>query len=234
MVYSFSLSLSLSLSSCFIKDQIVFFAAFVGPLFLFILMNAVMFVCITFVQLRHICCTQRQQVKDHNGSKSTSNMGENFVVVLKLWCILCLFGLTWLFGALTITRTASFIFSTLFAVFTSLQGFFIFVFLCLLSKDSLRMYKHICCRCRKLSLTSDSGQKSNHHSTKSSSLATRDLYQSYKPAQDNAMKLAQDNAMKLAFTQELSTKVKRYDHEHDTGDEFKTSTFKPIIIRPCL
>ena len=227
----------LSLSSCFIKDQIVFFAAFVGPLFLLTLMNAVMFVCITFVQIRHICRTRRQHAKDHKDSKST-NMGENCVIVLKLWCILVLFGLTWLFGVLTIMRTTSFIFSTLFAVFTSLQGFFIFIFLCLLSKDSLRMYKHICCRRREHSVTSDSGRKSNHHSTKSSSLATRDLYQSYKPTQDN-------NAIKLAFTQELATKIKRYDHEqnirdeakiecyhheHNIGDELKTSTFKPMMF----
>jgi hypothetical protein len=60
-------------------------------------------------------------------------------------------------------------------------------------------------------------------------------YQSYKPA------ATQDNAMKLAFTQELSTKIKRYDMQdpgkehydinlkHDIGDEVKTSTFKPRI-----
>ena len=213
-----SLSLSPPPPSCFIKDQIVFFAAFIGPLFVLVLMNAVMFVCITFVQLRYICCTRRQRTRDSkNGSKS-SNTCENFIIVLKLWCILCLFGLTWLFGALTITRTASFIFSTLFAVFTSLQGFFIFIFLCVLSKDVLRTYKHIiCCKSGEVSITSKSDLKSGSHSTKSSSLATKDLYQSYKPAQDDAMK--------VAFARELSKKVKLYEQER--GEEMKTSTFKP-------
>ena len=214
------LSLSLSLSSCFIKDQIVFFAAFVGPLFLLTLMNAVMFVCITFVQLRYICCTRRQRSTDSKSDSKLKNTGENFIIFLKLWCILCLFGLTWLFGALTITRTASFIFSTLFAVFTSLQGFFIFLFLCILSKDALRTYKRlICCKSGEVSTTSESGQKGSSYSTKSSSLASKDLYQSYKPA------AGQNDAMKAALALELSTKVKQYEHEG--GEEMKTSTFKP-------
>ena len=199
------------------------------------LTNAVMFVGITFVQLRHVCCRRRQQAKDSNNGSKSSNMGENCVIFLKLWCILCLFGLTWLFGALTVTRIASFIFSTLFAVFTSLQGFFIFIFLCILSKDALQTYKHICCRSREVSTTSDSqGRKANSNSTKSSSLVTKDLYESYKPSTPDYKPAAHDNAMKLAFTQELSTKIKRYDLEDDTrreSDELKTSTFKPIIIR---
>ena len=213
----------LSLSSCFIKDQVVFFAAFLGPLFLLTLMNAVMFVCITFIQLRYICCTRRQRTMDSkNDSKSKNTTGENFIIILKLWCILCLFGLTWLFGALTITETASFIFSTLFAIFTSLQGFFIFVFLCVLSKDALRTYKHIiCCKSGEVSVTSESVQKSSSQSTKYTSVATKNLYQSYKPA-------AQDDAMKVAFTHELSTKVKLYEQEGDREEaETCASTFKP-------
>ena len=183
-------------------------------------MNAVMFVCITFIQLRYICCIQRRRTMDSkNNSKSKNSAGENFIIILKLWCILCLFGLTWLFGALTITRIASFIFSTLFAIFSSLQGFFIFVFLCILSKDALRTYKHIiCCKSGEVSITSESRQKSTSHSVKSSGLATSNPYQSYKPA-------AQDDAMKVAFAHELSTKVKFY--ERVGGKEMKTSTFKP-------
>ena len=68
-----------------------------------------------------------------------------------------------------------------------------------------------------MSITSKSDQKSGSHSTKSSSLATKDLYQSYKPAQDDAMK--------VAFARELSKKVKLYEQER--GEEMKTSTFKP-------
>ena len=87
-----------------------------------------------------------------------------------------------------------------------------------------------------MSITSDSaqGRKSNNSSTKSSSLVTKDLYESYKPATPDYKPATRESAMKLAFTQELSTKIKRYDLEHDTGhgeiDELKTSTFKPIII----
>ena len=69
-------------------------------------------------------------------------------------------------------------------------------------------------------MTSESGQKSAmNQSTKTSSLGTKDFYQSYKSAE-----LAQDDAVKMALAQELSTKVKLYEQE--VGEEVKTSTFK--------
>ena len=51
-----------------------------------------------------------------------------------------LFGLTWFFGALTVTgfgdARASTAFQVLFVIFNAFQGFFIFLFLCVLSKDA--------------------------------------------------------------------------------------------------
>ena len=51
-----------------------------------------------------------------------------------------LFGLTWLFGALTVTgfggSGASTAFQILFVIFNAFQGFFIFLFLCVFSKDA--------------------------------------------------------------------------------------------------
>ena len=206
---------AISLYSCFISDLVVFFAAFLGPILLLVFINAIMFICITFVQLRYICCLRRKRSKDDKDGPKM-NVGENFVIVLKIWCLLCLFGLTWLFGALTITRSTSFLFSTLFAVFTSLQGFFIFLFLCLLSKDAINFYKRLCCKDGGESYATSKSGSAQSYSTKSSSLASKNLYVSSKPLHDDATK--------QAFTQELSTKIKLYEN---VPEEIKTSTFKP-------
>ena len=51
-----------------------------------------------------------------------------------------LFGLTWIFGALTISG-ASLPFQILFVVFNGFQGFFIFLFLCVFSTDARELWK---------------------------------------------------------------------------------------------
>jgi len=56
--------------------------------------------------------------------------------------VMFLFGLSWLFGALTITvQAVRLTFQILFAIFTSLQGFFIFLFLCVFSKEARELWK---------------------------------------------------------------------------------------------
>lgn len=47
--------------------------------------------------------------------------------------------LTWIFGALTIDK-ASLSFQVLFVVFNSLQGFFIFLFFCVLGRDGRELW----------------------------------------------------------------------------------------------
>ena len=53
--------------------------------------------------------------------------------------IMSLYGLTWIFGALTIDK-ASFAFQVIFVVLNSLQGFFIYLFLCVLSRDGRELW----------------------------------------------------------------------------------------------
>ena len=61
-------------------------------------------------------------------------------LVISIAGIMFLFGLTWLFGALTVTgfgsATASFAFQVLFVICNAFQGFFIFLFFCLFNKDA--------------------------------------------------------------------------------------------------
>ena len=59
--------------------------------------------------------------------------------------IMSLYGLTWLFGALTIDK-ASLAFQVLFVIFNSLQGFFIFLFFCVLGRDGRELwYEFLSC-----------------------------------------------------------------------------------------
>ena len=59
---------------------------------------------------------------------------------IRMASVMSLFGLTWLFGALTVTgfgsAAASTAFQILFVLLNAFQGFFIFLFFCVLSKDA--------------------------------------------------------------------------------------------------
>ena len=61
---------------------------------------------------------------------------------INLFGIMVLFGITWVLAAFTI-RGASLFFQILFAVFNSLQGFFIFFFFCVLSSDVRQQWKQL-------------------------------------------------------------------------------------------
>lgn len=53
--------------------------------------------------------------------------------------LMVLFGLTWLFGALTV-REASIVFQYLFVISNAFQGFFFFVFICILGKEGRKFW----------------------------------------------------------------------------------------------
>ena len=63
--------------------------------------------------------------------------------------VMSLFGLTWLFGAFTV-REASVVFQTLFAIFNSLQGFFIFLFFCVFGREGRELWLKVLCCGRKI------------------------------------------------------------------------------------
>ena len=68
------------------------------------------------------------------------NMKTAFKLIISIAGIMFLFGLTWLFGALTVTglrdTTASTAFQVIFVICNAFQGFFIFFFLCVFNKDA--------------------------------------------------------------------------------------------------
>ena len=111
-------------SSCFISDTAVFFVAFLGPIFAILIFNLVIFITVTSILIKH---TQKTlgRTKEQMSKKTAIRL------LISIAGIMSLFGLTWLFGALTVTgfgsATASVAFQPLFVVFNALQGFFIFL-----------------------------------------------------------------------------------------------------------
>lgn len=96
--------------------------AFVGPALLVILVNIV----ILLIVLRTMFSTQRM-----NKMSSKEQVRTTF---RSLCVILPVFGITWVFGALSINEDTV-IFQYLFAVFNSLQGFLVFLFHCCFNKN---------------------------------------------------------------------------------------------------
>ena len=78
-----------------------------------------------------------------------------------------LFGLTWLFGALTVTgfgsATASSAFQILFVICNAFQGFFIFLFFCVFNKDARDLWLELfsCGRCKSKPLHSSQVKYAN-------------------------------------------------------------------------
>ena len=120
-------------SSCFIDDPAVFFGAFLGPIFAILIVNVVIFVLVIGV-------TIRQTRHKLNRTNEQMNKKTAIRLLISIAGIMFLFGLTWLFGALTVTglrdTTASTVFQVLFVICNAFQGFFIFFFLCVFNNDA--------------------------------------------------------------------------------------------------
>ena len=128
--------------SCFIGEVGVLFGAFLGPIFAVLLFNCVIFVMVMKVLIKH----SRKKFGNKKDKKKIENTKR---LLISTFGIMVLFGLTWAFGALTISD-ASLAFQFLFAIFNSLQGFFIFLFFCVLGKEARELWLQFLCRGRKI------------------------------------------------------------------------------------
>ena len=83
---------------------------------------------IIFIFVFVVLVKQTKFSRKHKKKQSTMKLMAN------LMAIVCLFGLTWVFGALTIIK-ADQAFQIVFTATNSFQGFFIFVFFCIVNSD---------------------------------------------------------------------------------------------------
>ena len=99
--------------------------------------NIVIFVCVIVVLIRHTRDTAARMKKPVSHKTIIRLM-------ISVGGVMFLFGLTWLFGILTFSvdglREA---FQILFTIFNSFQGFFIFLFFCVLNKEALESWKEL-------------------------------------------------------------------------------------------
>ena len=86
--------------------------------------NAVIFVIVIVVLIKHAL----KRSSDHNKISGSIQLMINIISVFVL------FGLTWIFGALTILK-ADQVFQIVFTLINSFQGFLIFIFFCALNKE---------------------------------------------------------------------------------------------------
>ena len=121
--------------SCFIDHTGVLFGVFLGPIFVVLLFNTVVFVLVVRVLIKH---SRRINV----GSKDAKKYKNTFKTLIRIFSIMLMFGLSWLFGAFTINY-ASILFSWLFVIFNSLQGFLLFLFFCVIGKDAREEWKSV-------------------------------------------------------------------------------------------
>eukprot|EP00731_Ephydatia_muelleri_P009395 Em0004g1733a len=121
---------------CFISNVTVFFAAFLGPILLILAFNAVIFIIVISVIIKHTI----KRSNDHFKKTPTIQLMTNIISVFVL------FGLTWIFGALTIMKAAT-TFQIMFTLLNSFQGFLIFIFFCVLNKEIRSSWTQILKRC---------------------------------------------------------------------------------------
>ena len=132
-----------------------------GPIFAIILFNTVIFVIVIVVIVKH---TKRRANKVQEGS----NYKTALRLMLSIGGVMVLFGLTWLFAAFTILE-ATIAFQFIFAILNSLQGFFIFLFYCVIAKDARMMWTSVLLRlcgkgkARDVTSTSDARARRAQH-----------------------------------------------------------------------
>ncbi|XP_062855458.1 adhesion G-protein coupled receptor D1 isoform X2 [Trichomycterus rosablanca] len=121
--------------------------AFVAPALFVIMVNIGILIAVT----RIISRISAENYKVHGDANSVKLTAKAVAVLLPI------LGISWIFGVLAV-NDHSLLFQYMFAVFNSLQGFFIFLFHCLLNSEVRAAFKH---KTKVWSLTSSSMRNIN-------------------------------------------------------------------------
>ena len=98
-----------------------------------------------------------KQIHKKFANKDQANRKTVVRLMISMMGVMALFGLTWVFGALTV-HEASTAFQFLFAIFNSLQGFFIFLFFCVFGREGKAFWLQVLCCGRKVPGVTGSAQ----------------------------------------------------------------------------
>ena len=124
--------------SCFLSNLEAFLLAFLLPVLLAILCNSIVFVVVIGIMVKHTKGTLTRK----NESIKTKTI---FLFLTRSMGVMFLFGISWLFAALTFTTVQGIRLpaQVIFVIFNSLQGFFIFIFFCVLNRDARESWKQV-------------------------------------------------------------------------------------------
>ena len=130
----------------------------------------VMFILVARVLIKH---TMKKSAK----VEEKSNHKAILKTLLSVAGVMFLFGLSWLFAAFTV-KQAAYAFQILFILFNSTQGFFIFIFICVLSQEIRQDWLNLftCGRYAKQKLASSRAGHSttnSHSNTRSTAISSR-------------------------------------------------------------
>lgn len=211
-------------NSCFHKHSGVFFGAFLVPIFVVMLFNVFVFIWVTIVLIRHT----KGQFKRSKESINKKNIVRR---VLSVCGIMFLFGLTWLFAALTINIDGNEVlritFQTFFVVTASFQGFFIFLFFCVLKKEARDSWREVLlCGKHKHSTSKLSGVTLQSSKTGISPNQGGNLYDSVN-VKSSVSKMENDTtSAKDKLTKEDVSKEIPLSQLNDVEKDTSVSTFK--------
>ncbi|CAL8365167.1 unnamed protein product [Lota lota] len=145
---------------CWLRSDIVFYVAVVAYFCVIFLFNFIMFV-VVMVQLRRIL-RQNPHSTQHRSTLQDARRVAGVTVLL---------GLTWGF-AFFAWGPVSLAFMYLFTIFNSLQGFFIFLFHCLVKDNVRRQWRtYLCCGKLRLAENSDWSRTATQKIMKKSSVS---------------------------------------------------------------
>lgn len=128
--------------SCFLYNMGAFIGGFLALIVVVVIFNFVIFVVVIFVLIRK---SRNEQLLTVQKNKITPR--DVVSRTIGICGIMSLFGLSWIFGALTINfdgaNEVRNTFQILFTIFTVFQGFFIFTFFCALNKEVRDSWKKV-------------------------------------------------------------------------------------------
>ena len=156
--------------SCFISDNRVRYGIFMAPLLAVLLFNIIMFIMVTRVLIRH---TKKHLERRRGDADNKKTIIATVKTLISIFSVMVTFGLSWVFGAFSIS-SAALVFQVLFVIFSSTQGFMMFLFFCVINKDSRKEWKKFltCYRYDTKTTYSSSKYSTNSHKSKSTSLTT--------------------------------------------------------------
>ena len=201
----------------------MFLGAFLGPILLVIIFNVGVFICSTFIIIKHMVRKSESKAKTgnkQNGQKKLMPGNKACKLFLSLTGIMFLLGLSWMvllftFVGINHSIEAAFTIQLLFVFFNSFQGFFLFFLIVAINQDSRNQWTVLLCPWTKKKKSAST--TSRYRKYTSSTGLTKDTSSS---GQNTLEK--KDNARELTNTSSEGVNTDFIDKTTDTNNDDST------------